>query len=147
MTIDEVLDQVTRVAGVRAAVFCDYKGLHIASQSAVGAAEEEQVAAMAAEIGRSASRLLRAAHGDRLGMATFGAANGNLVMADAGRGFLVALTDQAANTALLRMEVEKAGDRLAGELGQADMDGEGEAEPPDRTDGSPPETVANDRPA
>lgn len=131
MTIDEVLDQVTRVAGVRAAVLCDYEGIHIASQSVIGAAEEERVAAMAAEIGRSASDLLRTADGDRLQMAMFGAANGNLVMADATRGFLVALTDQAANTGLLRMEVEKAAERLSGELGRGSDDEPEEASSPD----------------
>jgi predicted regulator of Ras-like GTPase activity (Roadblock/LC7/MglB family) len=116
VNIEAVLDQVTRVAGVRAAVVCDYEGIHIASQSTVGAAAEESVAAMAAEIGRSATKLLRTADGDRFRMAMFGSANGNLVMADAGRGFLAALTDQAANTGLLRMAVEKAAERLASEL-------------------------------
>ncbi len=144
MTIEEVLDQVTRVAGVRAAVFCDYEGIHIASQSAIGAAEEERVAAMAAEIGRSASKLLRAANGDQLQMAMFGAANGNLVMADATRGFLVALTDQAANTGLLRMAVEKAAERLSGELGRAAAEEEGEGESLGRGDAPPRGTAADD---
>jgi predicted regulator of Ras-like GTPase activity (Roadblock/LC7/MglB family) len=114
--IDEVLDQVTRVAGVRAAVFCSYDGINIASQSAVGAAEDEQVAAMAAEIGRTAKKLLRSAGGEQMQMAMFGAASGNLVMADAARGLVVAITDQAANTGLLRMEVEKAAEVLSTEL-------------------------------
>lgn len=116
MRIDEVLDQVTRVAGVRAAVFCSYDGINIASRSAVGAAEDEQVAAMAAEIGRTARKLLHSAGGEQLQMAMFGAANGNLVMADAARGLVVAITDQAANTGLLRMEVEKAAEVLSTEL-------------------------------
>lgn len=71
---------------------------------------------MAAEIGRTAKKLLHSAGAEQLEMAMFGAANGNLVMADAARGLVVAITDQAANTGLLRMEVEKAAEVLSTEL-------------------------------
>ena len=140
MTIEAVLYQVTRVAGVRAAVFCSYDGISIASQSAVGAAEDEQVSAMAAEIGRAVQELLRNADNDEFEMAMFGASTGNLVMADAARGFLVALTDQAANTGLLRMEVEKAARHLSTELGRLSADGD----PADPASGGPGETPAAD---
>jgi predicted regulator of Ras-like GTPase activity (Roadblock/LC7/MglB family) len=147
VNVEAVLDQVTRVAGVRAAVVCDYEGIHIASQSAVGAAAEESVAAMAAEIGKSAAKLLRTADGDELKMAMFGAANGNLVMADAGKGLLAALTDQAANTGLLRMEVEKAAERLASELEGASLEGERAGDSPGGADQTPSATAETNSPA
>ncbi len=147
VNIEAVLDQVTRVAGVRAAVVCDYEGIHIASQSTVGAAAEESVAAMAAEIGRSVTKLLRTADGDKFRMAMFGSANGNLVMADAGRGFLAALTDQAANTGLLRMAVEKAAEQLADELQGASLDHERDGDPNPGADQTSSASAESNRPA
>lgn len=146
MTIEAILDQVTRVAGVRAAVFCSYDGISIASQTAVGVAEDEQVAAMVAEIGRATRRLLRNLDDDEHQMAMFGASTGNLVMADAAKGFLVAITDQAANTGLLRMEVERAAQELSTRLLPPSAGAPEETQPSEQADEHNSADAENDAP-
>jgi len=132
VSIDRVLEDVTRVPGVNMAAVCAYDGLCIATQAAFGMENEDRVAAMSAEIGRAVKALVSSWDGGGFGTAAFEAATGKLVISDTGRAFLTVVTDQNANTGLLRLKVEQAAEELKEALAPA---------PPGADPGQPPEAT------
>jgi predicted regulator of Ras-like GTPase activity (Roadblock/LC7/MglB family) len=123
--MDQVVARMTRLTGVKAAAICSHDGLSILAQVSAGMPEEERIAAMTAEIARSASALLASSGEDALQTAVFEAAAGKIVVADVGRGYLVAVTDQTSSTGLLRLEIDHAAAELR--AAPADLQADGAA--------------------
>ena len=112
MSIERIIDDVTRVNGVNIVSLCSRDGIPIASQAPVGAADEDRIAAMSAEIGQAIQVLSSSWDGAGFAIAAFEASSGKLVVADVGKAYLAVLSDQAANTGLLRLSVERACEQL-----------------------------------
>ena len=112
MTMLQIIDGVTRVAGVRAAAICDYEGIPIEALSAVGLVNQEHLCAWAAEMGRLAARMAEAWQAGEAQVAMFESSMGSLMLADVGRGYLVVLSDPTGSSGMLRVEVERASEAL-----------------------------------
>jgi len=112
MTMLQIIDGVTRVAGVRAAALCDYEGIPIESQSAVGLVNQERLCAWAAEMGRLATRTVEVWKAGQAQLGMFESSLGSLLLADVGRGYLVVLSDPTGSSGMLRVEVERASEAL-----------------------------------
>jgi len=108
MSLQQLIDGVSRVTGVAAVAVVDYEGIPIEMRAAFGAADAERLAAWAAELGRLAAETAESWDGGRLQLALFESSMGSLMLADLGRGFLVVSGDPTLNTGRLRLEVEKA---------------------------------------
>ena len=112
MSMLQVIDGVTRVAGVRAAAICDYDGIPIEGRSAVGLVNKEHLCAWAAEMGRLAARTAEAWQAGEAQVGMFESSMGSLMLADVGRGYLVVLSDPTGSSGMLRVEVERASGAL-----------------------------------
>jgi predicted regulator of Ras-like GTPase activity (Roadblock/LC7/MglB family) len=110
--MEGIVTRLTRIAGVRAAAFCSYDGINIVSHAVTGMLDEDELAAMSAEIGRTASQLLATTEDEHLKVGIFEAGSGKLVIGEAGRGYLVEVAHREANTGLLRLEVEQGAEEL-----------------------------------
>ncbi|MBM3474039.1 MAG: hypothetical protein FJX75_12280 [Armatimonadetes bacterium] len=112
MTMLQIIDGVTRVAGVRAAALCDYEGIPIEARSPVGVVNQESLCAWAAEMGRLAARTVESWRAGEVRVGLFESSMGSLMLADVGRGYLVVLSDPTGSTGMLRVEVERASEAL-----------------------------------
>ncbi|MGQ9730680.1 MAG: roadblock/LC7 domain-containing protein [Candidatus Zipacnadales bacterium] len=132
MSIDEILETLTRVDNIEMAAMCDYDGIVIAAQAAIGTLTDEQFAAWAAEMGRAALGVTQNWNGGDLRLAVFEASMGLLILANVGKGYLVVASDPTANAGLLRLETERAAEALRRVLGTAPTETAGDA-PSQRT--------------
>jgi len=112
VTIERIIDELTRVNGVNVVSLCSRDGIPIASQAPVGTADQDRIAAMSAEIGQAVHVLSSSWDGAGFAIAAFEASSGKLVVADVEKAYLAVLSDQAANTGLLRLSVERASGQL-----------------------------------
>jgi len=119
MTMLEIIDTVTRVSGVQAAAICDYDGILIEGYTATDLVEREHLCAWAAEMGRAAAKTTESWEGGALRVALFESSVGSLMLADVGKGYLVAVGDPTTNLGLLRLEIERAAAMLRRALSTA----------------------------
>ena len=112
MTMLQIIDGVTRVAGVQAVAICDYEGIPIEGRVSIGLVNQEHLCAWAAEMGRLAARTAEAWQAGEAQVGMFESSMGSLMLADVGKGYLVVLSDPTGNSVMLRMEVERASGAL-----------------------------------
>jgi len=112
MTMQDVIDGLTRVAGVTAATITDYEGIVIEAQAAVGILDNERLSAWAAQMGSLAAHTAEAWDGGSLRVAAYESSMGSLMLADVGKGYLVVIGDPTVNVGMLRLEVDRAAEEL-----------------------------------
>lgn len=105
---EDVLDRLSRVAGVRGAMIVDAQaGVPIVEEMAEGVAGGA-VAAMAASLVKRSAKAATAARFGELRALQLEAADGHLVIANHGDIIAVAVTRSDAQLGLVRVEVRKA---------------------------------------
>ena len=112
-SFDDVLDQLSRVAGVRGAMLVDAQaGVPIVAEMAEGVAGPA-VAAMAASLVKRAQRATTSAKFGGLRTIQLEAADGHLIIANHGDIIAVAVTRQDAQLGLVRVEIRSAVEALS----------------------------------
>lgn len=110
---DEVLDRLSRVAGVRGAMLVDAQaGVPIVSEMAEGVSGTA-VAAMAASLVKRSARATGTARFGELRTIQLEASNGHLLVANQGEVIAVAVTRADAQLGLVRIEMRNALEALA----------------------------------
>ena len=110
---DDVLDRLSRVAGVRGAMLVDAQaGVPIVAEIAEGIAGSA-VAAMAASLVKRAAKASQSAKFGALRTIQLEAADGNLIVANHGDIIAVAVTRPDAQLGLVRVEIRNAVEALA----------------------------------
>jgi predicted regulator of Ras-like GTPase activity (Roadblock/LC7/MglB family) len=110
---DDVLDRLSRVAGVRGAMLVDAQaGVSIVAEMAEGVAGPA-VAAMAASLMKRAQKATTAAKFGGLRTIQLEAADGHLIVANHGDIIAVAVTRPDAQLGLVRVEIRNAVEALS----------------------------------
>ena len=112
MTMQAIVEGVTRVTGVTAVAILDYDGIPIETHTALGPVNHEHLCAWAAEMGRRAAGTAEVWEGGPLQVALFESSMGALMLADVGKGYLMVAGDPTLNSGMLRLEVERAAEAL-----------------------------------
>ena len=111
-SFDDVLDRLSRVAGVRGAMLVDAQaGVPIVAEMAEGIAGPA-VAAMAASLVKRTAKATNAAKFGALRTIQLEAADGNLIVANHGDIIAVAVTRKDAQLGLVRVEIRNAMEAL-----------------------------------
>ena len=111
-SFDDVLDGLSRVAGVRGAMLVDAQaGVPIVAEMAEGIAGTA-VAAMAASLVKRAAKASQSAKFGALRTVQLEATDGNLIVANHGEIIVVAVTRKDAQLGLVRVEIRNAMEAL-----------------------------------
>ena len=112
-SFDDVLDRLSRVAGVRGAMLVDAQaGVSIVSEMAEGV-QGAAVAAMAASLVKRASKATQAAKFGALRTIQLEGADGHVIVANHGDIVAVAVTRADAQLGLVRVEIRNAVEALS----------------------------------
>ena len=106
------MEPLTRVSGVQAAALCDYDGILIETQAAVGRVNLDQLCAWSAEMGRYAGLTSTGWNGGGLQTGVFEGSMGSLLLSDVTKGYLVVVSDPTTNSGILRLELDRAAQRM-----------------------------------
>ena len=109
---DGVLDQVSRVSGVRGAMIVENEaGVAVVSELTAGV-EAGAAAALASSLFGRAGRAAGDAQFGQLQTLQLEAEAGHVIVADAGELLIVVITDRSAQLGLVRLEAHRAAERL-----------------------------------
>jgi predicted regulator of Ras-like GTPase activity (Roadblock/LC7/MglB family) len=109
---DGVLDQVSRVSGVRGAMIVDREaGVAVTSELTPGV-EPGPAAALASSLFQRAGRAADVAQFGSVQTLQLEAEAGHVIVADAGELLIVVIADRSAQLGLVRLEAHRAAERL-----------------------------------